>query len=195
MRDPIVVLGAARSGTSMVAGLFARHGAWTGRCREPDEYNERGYFENLDLKRVLIDRWGHLKRQMEVGRPQDGFREEVLEILRDSGYDGGPWCMKHGALYWRAWHEFDPTFVCVYRNPRSVLESGDHGNFIRGRETVALAQGTMEEVVQCEGGTRADSERLIEGHYTQIREAFAAAGMEFDEDVADEWVEPSLWHH
>lgn len=195
MTAPIVVLGAARSGTSMVAGLFHEHGVWVGDCREPDEYNERGYFENLALKRVLIDRWGHLKRDMAVADRQEGFREQVEAILEEEGYVEGPWLMKHGALYWPAWHEFDPTLVCVYRNPTSILESGTHGNFIRTPERVMLCHGAMEWAIQCEGGVRVDAERLIAGDYRQIEAAFHAAGLGFDPRIADEWIDVDLWHH
>lgn len=193
--DPIVVLGAARSGTSMVAGLFAQHGVWTGTCRQPDSYNAKGYFENLKLKPVLIERWGHLKRDLKLPNEQDGFRDDVETILAEDGYDGGPWLMKHGALYWPAWHEFDPTFVCVYRNPVDILSSGTRGNFIRGRRSVMLCHGAMEWCCQVEGGFRVDSERLIDGDYEQIEEAFHAAGIGFDPRIADRWIDDDLWHH
>lgn len=192
--DPIVVLGAARSGTSMVAGLFAAHGVWTGECRQPDRYNERGYFENLNLKGVLIRRWGHLKRDLKLPDPQEGFREDVEAILEAEGYDGGPWLMKHGALYWPAWHEFDPTFVCVYRNPEATLASGRRGNFIDGRRSVMLCHGSMEWCCQCEGGIRVDSERLIAGEYRQVERAFEVAGLPFLAEIADEWIDADLWH-
>lgn len=195
MRDPIVVIGCARSGTSMTAGLFAQHGCWTGRCKPADEHNARGYYENLDLKRELLQRWGRLKKRGEFAEPAPDFRPAVEAILTGSGYDGGPWVVKHGSLYWPAWDDFDPTFVCVYRQPESIMASAREFGAYMTREAICLTHGAMEWAIQHAGGIRVDAERLIAGDYTQVERAFHAADLGFDPRIADGWIDGQLWHH
>jgi hypothetical protein len=49
---PIIVIGPERSGTSVVADMICRWGAYPGepgKQREADERNPRGYFEYLPI--------------------------------------------------------------------------------------------------------------------------------------------------
>lgn len=187
-----MVIGHARSGTSMTAGLFAKHGCWVGGCREADQGNAKGYYENLDLKDELMRRWGRCKKDLRVAEPQDGFREAVERICRKAG--DRHIVLKHGALYWRAWRDFEPTFVCVYRHPESILASEAGGPYVT-EDSIRLCYGAMEWCQQTAGGIRVDSERLIDGDYQQVERAFHAADLGFDPRVADQWIDPSLWHH
>lgn len=194
MREPVVVIGCARSGTSMTAGIFVRHGCWVGTCREPDRYNAKGYFENTAIKAALLKRWGYLKQAMQVAEPEPGWKGTVKHLTGLQGYKGGPWLVKHGALYWRAWHEFEPTFVCVYRDPEAIMESDKRGSFSITPEAIALIRDEMDGVCEA-GGFRVDSERVVDGDYSQIEPAFEDAGLEFDPAIADDFVDPDLWHH
>src|SRR5262245_16127045 len=54
-RDAIVVLGMHRSGTSLVANLFAALGYWPGPDRQmmpANRYNAKGYWERLDVASI-----------------------------------------------------------------------------------------------------------------------------------------------
>lgn len=181
----------------MTAGLFAQHGCWTGRCKPGDERNARGYYENLDVKEDLLRRWGRAKREGYFPRPtpdeQADFRDRIEHICRKAG-ERRP-CIKHGALYWRAWGAFDdPTYVCVYRPPEAILASASDGIYMTD-EAVALTHGAMEWCIQHAGGIRVDAERLIAGDYAQIERAFHEADLGFDPRVADRWIDSDLWHH
>ena len=53
MNDPILITGAARSGTSMVAGAINICGAFGGNMRGPNKNNEKGMFENVRIVQNL----------------------------------------------------------------------------------------------------------------------------------------------
>ena len=70
---PIIVIGPERSGTSVIAEMICRWGAYPGepdKQREPDEQNPSGYFEYLPIWEFLTDLgtdWWDEDFQTEVG--------------------------------------------------------------------------------------------------------------------------------
>lgn len=54
MRDPILIAGCARSGTSLTAGLVHYCGAFGGKLVGQTKYNEKGFFENAYIRNGMI---------------------------------------------------------------------------------------------------------------------------------------------
>jgi len=52
--NPILITGAARSGTSLVAGIVNMSGAWGGDLAGPTRFNRRGMFENTQIRNDLV---------------------------------------------------------------------------------------------------------------------------------------------
>ena len=50
----IFITGAARSGTSLTAGVIKLSGAWMGSTSGPTIYNKKGMFENGDIRERCI---------------------------------------------------------------------------------------------------------------------------------------------
>lgn len=193
---PIVVLGAPRSGTSLTAGLFAQHGVWTGNCMAPDSRNALGYFENLDLKRSLIEHCGRLVNRGELADrlPEGVWSGCVQKALDAGGYTGGPWLFKHSAMYYPAWlTDFDPIFVCCFRNPRDIAASGKASRLLTESKAIAAHHRVMGELLDY-GAHKVSPERFIRHEWDQLLPPFHEAGLEFDEDVARAFVRPDLWH-
>jgi len=93
-RRAVAVISPGRSGSSLVAGLLACHGVWVGETRPPDRWNRRGYFENTELKRALIRRFGRdwlgAFPQPDDQWPGGAWPGEVARILKSQGYGNGP---------------------------------------------------------------------------------------------------------
>lgn len=187
---PIVILGIPRSGSSLVAGLFAAHGVWTGHCRAADDFNQTGYWENLDIKRILIRRWGRLAQGTRAALEQPGFREEIGKLKPTD-----PWLAKHSALYWRAWFEFKPRYVCVRRTLEGVLGSNRKVGFLgtvdedRMRAIIAAHAACMD----ASGGINVYPDELLKGNYTSIQRALRACDLEPDLAKIDNHIRPDLW--
>ena len=53
---PLLITGAPRSGTSLIAGLLHQMGMWTGHTVEGAPTNPRGFFENWGIREMIIKR-------------------------------------------------------------------------------------------------------------------------------------------
>ena len=54
MKDPILVTGCARSGTSMAAGVINICGAYGGEMVGANRFNEKGMFENFEIRNNIL---------------------------------------------------------------------------------------------------------------------------------------------
>lgn len=130
----LVVLGMHRSGTSGVAGLLARMGAYPGPEDDllvgPD--NPNGHYESGRLHGACLRRLaaagGDWKRPPDEAPPAavDAFRREVAALL-DSFEPQRPWLIKEPRLCLLARELLPlltrPVFVLVVREPHAVADS------------------------------------------------------------------------
>lgn len=130
----IVVLGMHRSGTSSVAGLLARMGAWPGEesalLKGPD--NPRGHYELAALHDACLRRLaaagGDWKRPPTTAPAAaiDAFRREVARVL-DTLDARRPWFIKEPRLCLIVRDLLPlltrPVFVHVVRDPIEVADS------------------------------------------------------------------------
>lgn len=137
-KSPIIVVGAARSGTSMVCGTIHLCGAWKGDTVGPSRYNEKGMFENHELrekvtKPLIFSAGGDRKGQFPLPKTKDviiphDLRDSVLKIIKKQGwtkdkpwvYKGAKVCLVHPA--WR--YAFpDSRWVIVRRKTPDIINS------------------------------------------------------------------------
>ena len=130
----IVVLGMHRSGTSSVAGLLARMGAWAGSERElligPD--NPKGHYEHAALHDACLARlaaaggdWAHPPDDAPAAAI-DAFRRAFGAIV-DSFDARRPWLIKEPRLCLLVREMLPlltrPVFVHVVRDPFEIADS------------------------------------------------------------------------
>lgn len=145
----VIILGCGRSGTSMVAGSLAQSGYWMGEdLYEPDEFNQKGYFEDpsiVDINECILatemesplvtlssnpdpeqapngERWlGVLPVHVSLKADEESAARIRQKVRR------APFCFKDprfsGTL--DAWRPFltDCRYVCVFRDPASTATS------------------------------------------------------------------------
>lgn len=184
----IIILASPRSGSSMTAGIFHHHGVWVGNCKNADARNKKGYFENLDLKKLLLNHFGRMESPKNYN---PDFTEAVKPLLPKE-----PFLFKHSALYHRAWDDFNPKFIKVRRDFKSSLMSNIATNFL-GKDPLK-AKRLLEkhyEAMDSVPGVEVYTDEIIKGDYSSLNAAFDYCGMELDHALVDEFVEPSLWHY
>ena len=119
---PMIVLGAERSGTSVVAEMIHRWGAFAGESEmltQADERNPQGYWEHKPIWDFLVElgdfakgvSWWDRSFQERAAEklliPQ--YRDRALELVAGMEEEGGPWVWKDPARgRWR-WLAF-PSF-------------------------------------------------------------------------------------
>jgi len=177
----------------MVAGLFAQHDVWTGECRNPSRWNRKGYYEGVWLKGLLLEHAGRLVNNCEIAEPNPDFRRDAVQTIREAGYEGGPWLAKHSTLYWRLWSDFEPVWISVRRALHEIRDSCEASGHISNLDSIPLHIKQARKLRQKVQVHEVWSQRLVEGDYGPILPAFAEAGVEFQPEVAEDWIEEELW--
>jgi hypothetical protein len=133
-RCPIIVLGVERSGTSVVAEMVHRWGAYAGECdklRQADEHNPQGYWEYKPIWDFLVElgdlaagvSWWDASFQERVREKLfiPPYRDMALELVAGMAKEGKPWVWKDPALsfFLPFWKEIwgDAVYIITVRNP------------------------------------------------------------------------------
>ena len=137
---PIIILGAERSGTSVVAEMVHEWGAYVGPPEEltpADEHNPRGYWEYKPIWDFLAEigdfaegiSWWDASFQERVRKKADmpRYRENARTLIRPMEKEGKPWMWKDPALsfFLPFWREIwcDPIYIITVRNPYDTAHS------------------------------------------------------------------------
>lgn len=183
---PIVIIASPRSGSSLAAALFAAHGVWTGRCRPADAGNEGGYFENVDL--------------LPLRMVQDAAPVPFDGVLREAGWTGGPWLVKHSPVRWDYWRTLEPAYVLCHRDPEDCAASQK-----RRREALRCDPPPIDddiarahrhhEIMRRIPGKWLHMDRVIEGDLQHLASVMKmVAGIRLDRAIAERVIRPELWH-
>jgi len=153
MKEPILITGAARSGTSMVAGCVNLCGAFGGDMCGPNKNNERGMFENHAirnhivkpyLRRIGADALGQYPLPTETPTPTN-WRELILDTMRKQGLREDMDWMYKGAkmtMHWRVWHAAFPNakWIIVRRRTPDIIRSCERTGFMRAFKHTKVQQ-------------------------------------------------------
>jgi hypothetical protein len=136
---PIIVLGVERSGTSVVAEMLHRWGAYAGppeKLHKADAHAPRGYWEYLPLWDLLAElgdfdtgtTWWDcdFKQRVEKKAADPLYRRRATELMVEM-HRGGPWFWKDPALshflpFWKqVWG--NAIYIITVRNPLDTAVS------------------------------------------------------------------------
>ena len=200
--EPILIVSQPRSGSSMTAGLFHHHGVWTGTCRPGDATNAKGHFESIPIRTALIGMHKAIVHDGKLAKPVPGFRDKVLALIRADGYRDGPWLWKGSVMYWPAWYEFQPKWVCVYRPREAIFEScrksrmfGAKFNDAELYANIDFHQQQMQFLHDQHDAPWVNSDEVAHGDYSSLRAAIEYCGLPFSVEICERFVDRSLWHY
>lgn len=194
MFEPIVMLAFPRSGSTMAAQLFREHGVWLGQCEGKSLRLPTGGGENIGIKNLLKEMGtglGEMKPHVQ------GFRVKVEKLVKEQGYEDGPWLMKHAIAYWRAWNEFSPKFVLVERDKESLLASNESSGMagVRGVQLINTYAVNLDEMKHIKTfAPTIKTRELIEGDYSSLKNALEHCEIEFDETIPEKVIKTEHWH-
>jgi len=221
MLRPILICGAARSGTSLVAGIFNRCGAWGGVMDGPQINNRRGMFENTSIRRNMVkpflvsigaDKLGQ-RPLPDIARVHavsagiaDDWRERVLAVLRAEGYTSGQWFYKCAKMchMWPLWAAACPEarWIIVLRPDQDIIASCMRATFMRAYKSDHGWQYWLDEHKKrlrelYEAGLSTSivwSDWVAAGDFWNIRHAIESCELTWDEEAVKEFVDPGLYH-
>lgn len=186
---PIVILACPRSGSSMVSGIFHYHGVWVGNCRRPDRFNEKGYFENQDVKNLLKKYCGVLVQKCEVAEESDEFLTEVEKLKPQF-----PWLVKHSSMYWKVWRPWEPVYICVRRSIEGSVKSNRKTGMV-GQKNIRRIIERHHDEMDRSGGINVYTDQIIEGDDSSLRTAIEFCSLNYDPEITRKFVDPTLWHY
>lgn len=145
MKSPILVTGAARSGTSMVAGIINMCGAFGGNMSPGNKNNAKGMFENARIRNSIVKPFFLDMGVDKLGQyplPDTGdmiippkWKSKVEQVMIDEGYTEGAWMYKGAkmCLHWPVWNYAFPEakWVIVRRKTPDIVNSCMRTGFMR----------------------------------------------------------------
>ena len=221
MDSPIIIAGTYRGGTSMMTGLCAACGAWTGHTMPGNDFNPKGYFEHEGLKSVL-----HLMLQISGYNDSDDLPPESLIDTRDAdrlhhvletlmlaeGYQGGPWVMKNPKIpfFWRYFDRIypDAKWIITRRDKASILKSMQRVNVLTLKPKAEpftadilsrVIDGYMMRLDSIERQLPADrvrtlsSDDIVAGNMDTLKDVMEWAGLTYDDSAVKEFIEPAYF--
>lgn len=149
MKDPILITGISRSGTSLIAGIINICGAYSGNVAPPFKEITKSMFENIQIhnsvvspyfKSIGADPMGQYPLpDVNTLQIPVNWRTRVQEIIKQEGYQGGEWMYKGTlmSLIHPIWHYAfpDAKWVIVRRRDEDIVNSCLHTGFMKAFNT------------------------------------------------------------
>lgn len=178
----------SRSGSSLVASIFAAHGYKT---RHDRSVNAFGY---VNWEHVPAKRWAYSRKQR-MNYRNGHFVRYTPGI--GSTIDAND-CVKIGIEYWPLFRGLDYKLFCVRREPeqiaRSLLEKNGGKNPRRVRAMVELRDAMLDEARDGANGVDIFPDAIVQGDFSGLRAAFEHHGLDFKESRTRACVDPAKWH-
>lgn len=220
IKSPILITGAARSGTSMTAGIISLSGAFGGDMNGPNRYNKKGMFENNTIRQDIVkpylkslgcDPLGQAplpdnNQIFNVTEEQaEKWREKIRSVFDQQGYKGGDFFYKGAkmCLNWFIWHKAFPSakWVIVRRDDNDIVRSCLQTGFMRAyRDAVGWHKWVDHHKQKFEQMKVAGllikevwPTKMINGDFTEIESVINWLGLEYNDSLARSFIDPGLW--
>ena len=216
-KDPVLVTGTPRSGTSMVGGVINICGAFGGLLSGPNLNNQRGMFENHRvrnelmkpyLKELGVDPKGQYPLpDIETLPIPNDWRTRVENIFLEQGYKGGPWFYKGAkmALTWPMWNYAFPNakWIIVRRRDENIVDSCMKTGFMNAfnkREdwhwyVYYHKERFVEMVMSGLNVKQVWPEKMLYGDYEEMYDTIRWLDLTWKPQKVYNFISPKLWHH
>jgi hypothetical protein len=193
--SPVFIYTIARSGSSLVTGIFGAHGLYVGPVEKKNPF---GYCTNEHLTiREAVNNISRAdpKTRMKSFHHSAGKRHARDIFLRDMPRDKR-WVYKSGVTHFPLFDGLfdDMKHIFVLRNRQSVIESNlakGHGN----RESTEYIVNSLSDYTEELGRTYpiVHTDEVIAGNYSTLEWAFNYCDIEFQPEIADKLIDPNKW--
>lgn len=215
--SPILITGAARSGTSLTAGCVDACGAYGGRICGATSANKKGQFENTALRNSIIKPFLKAMQCDPLGQkplPEihdmmiyPSFHADTLDTVLGQGWDGTTTWYWKGAKLCLIWpvvrNAFpDSKWLIVRRNKKDIVNSCLKTHFMRKRKTAKEWEEWVDEhLSRFEEMKKAFGDqvmevwptKMVEGDLSEIKTAIKWLGLEWDQSAVENFVDVRLW--
>lgn len=158
----IIVLGMHRSGTSLVAQLIAKWGAYMGDDLIPSNQNNKdGYWEynplvifNNKMLTYTNTNWYNPPESIDVQSLEKNFGDEARRLVKQMDQFNSTWCWKDPRIvfllpFWKKiLDDRRIIYIVSFRNPLSVADSLEKRDSIPHDVAMALWEVTSNKILQ-----------------------------------------------
>jgi hypothetical protein len=204
----------------MTAGIIDRCGAFGGKVQGPTVYNAKGQFENTAirdgvikpfLRRMKCDPKGQkplpdLSKVRIVEAAAEWLRTQVYNVMRDHGYEYGPWYYKGAkmCLLWPFWAKAFPKakWILVRRRKEDIISSCLKTYFMDAYRTADGWAGWVDHHEKCFEDMKAAGlwvreiwpSEMVNGDFSAMEKVVSEIGLTWNSE-APAFVSPKLWHY
>lgn len=200
--DPVVLFCSPRGGSSLVAGVFARHGFWTGKTfGGKDGIGSGGY---VNHENAAIKAWmkTHFPLRAGIHYEPNAAKHDLRKACERIVPTYTPWMFKGPSEYFHVFDHWFPNMVpvMVFRSRDQAVEAHvrRRGETVRANATkiVESRYDFMEQLLDKRHDThRVDAELIVDGKTAQIEDVIVDRyGMAFDHRLAMEGISPLNFH-
>ena len=214
---PVFVLGAPRSGTSMVTGALAACGLWMGQTIKGNRDNNKGFFENLTVRerilKPILANLGVDPAGVQSFMPIDQLgtdptlRSQLINVIRAQGYTGrGRWGYKEPklTLLWPMFADAFPnaSWVILERDREAVVKSCLNTGFMakhsrdeefwrhfidRHDDRLSVLERSVSDV------TRIKTDALVNSDMKPLKDLIKNLGLKWNQSAVEDFVDPKLF--
>jgi hypothetical protein len=214
--QPILLTGCARSGTSLTAGLVQLSGAFGGQTVPGNINNAKGFFENMEIREKLVKPYlrsigcdplaqKDLPTSDQVTIPNK-WRGRFVDVMVRHGYTGGHVYYKGAkmCLMWQVWADAfpDAQWIIVRRKDEEIIRSCMQTGFMTAYRDALGWQGWIDIHKDRFAEMKEAGLNVIEywpedlfkaDDFDSIKQLILNLGLDWNESLVREFVEPKLW--
>lgn len=208
MLNITLLLMTSRSGSSMVADIFERHGfRWAKNPKKNPVVGRRIHyrsFENQTIKLYLKSAFGTPLGDMVTFDDRHVSEFDVVLRREFEGTRGAPCFWKGAVEFFPLWNglaeegriKIEP--IVIYRPMEKVIESvlakrGGRGSLPEARAITKKRYEILHELMSESAYPAVMTDELVSGKLSSIEQAFAEYGHGFDPAIARAVIDPSKW--
>lgn len=219
MIDPIIIVGCARSGTSMTAGILNICGAFGGEMYGPNMFNQKGMFENIQVRqyvRKYLQKIGvdpsaqrplpNNRQVFEVSQPEvEEFRKWIQLSFQYQGYRDEKWFYKcpKSCHIWYLWHLAFPQakWIIIKRDHKGIIASCLKTRFMRAYQDAEGWQSWIDQHERRFAEMKTAGldviefwpSTLVEGNFKPAQELIESLGLIWQEKLCRAFIDPHLY--
>lgn len=204
-KQPILIAGPPRVGSTMLAGLFFHHGIWIGEAKVTKHPSTNSMIgtENVHIKSYLKTLMpGHKNWTLPIPDVNSAVNfEQRIESLVETE---GMWLVKTGGLLltWQLWREAFPKAIWIFpkRSIEKIVDSVKRhpvmGNRPRKQITAFISEILARQDYvssQVENQLCLDMNCFVNDPDV-TRFVVSRTGLECKEEIVKEWIKKEMWH-
>jgi hypothetical protein len=196
--DPILIVSAPRSGSSLLAYILNKEGIQVGITKAGDKYNVNGYFENIRIRNLMIkylkendkQKLGKKFQPINIRSDFKNFNRKMYRVLRQDKFDKNKnWLIKDPklTLCWNIFNKEYPNakWILLYRNQNDIMSSYKKTEFMDAYNTeddwkkyLNCFYENMNSIkLECKNVFEFDIKNIFENNINEINKLFEFIGI------------------